>query len=285
MSLNFYDISNNQGDINNGVVPGDAVIIKATEGVGYTDPDCDANFQQAKAAGKLLGVYHFARPDGNPNGADEADWFVSQVRGYLNDAVLVLDWETGNTGNVGWAKAFLDRVFELTGIRPWIYMSQSVANSHDWSSVWGDYALWVAAYGTNQVHNGYSPSTNISANGNWNICAWQYTSNGHLPGWGSALDLNVFYGDAASWHKYAGKADVPAPAPAPQPVPEPAPQPEPVPTPEPQPTPDPTPAPTPEPSPQPTPVPVPDVHVNSLLGAFIAAALAVLGGFILWLFQ
>lgn len=233
MSLNFYDISNNQGDINNGLVPGDAVIIKATEGIGYTDPDCDANFQQAKAAGKLLGVYHFARPDGNPNGADEADWYVSQVKGYLNEAVLVLDWETGNTGNVAWAKAFLDRVTALTGIRPWIYMSQSVANSHDWSSVWGSYALWVAAYGTNQAHNGYTPSTNISANGNWNIAAWQYTSNGHLPGWGSALDLNVFYGDANVWHKFAGKAELPTPAPAPAPVPQPAPPVVPSPTPEP----------------------------------------------------
>lgn len=201
MSLNGYDISNNQGDINNSIVPGDFVIIKATEGVGYTDPNCDANYQQAKAAGKLLGVYHFARPDGN-NPVSEANWFVSQIRGYIGEAVLVLDFETNPKSPV-WAKAFLDRVYELERVRCWIYMSQSVANGDDWSSVLVDYSLWVAAYGANTIHTDYAPSDNISVNGNWNIAAWQYTSNGHLPNWSGALDLNVFYGDAEAWRKYA----------------------------------------------------------------------------------
>ena len=36
----------------------DFIICKATEGVGYTDPNCDGHYQRAKAQGKLLGVYH-----------------------------------------------------------------------------------------------------------------------------------------------------------------------------------------------------------------------------------
>lgn len=201
MSLNGYDISDNQGNIDNTQVPGDFVIIKATEGIGYTDPDCDANYQQSKGAGKKLGVYHFARPDGNPNGADEAGWFVSQIQGYIGEAVLVLDLEVNP--NPSWAKAFLDRVFELTRVRPLIYMNASTANAHDWSSVWTDYSLWVADYGMNMPQNGYTPSQSVSVNGNWTIAMWQYTSQGRLPGWGSFLDLDVFYGDANAWHAYA----------------------------------------------------------------------------------
>lgn len=230
--LNGYDISDNQGNIDNSVVPGDFVIIKATEGVGYTDPDCDANYQQAKAAGKLLGVYHFARPDGNQP-EEEARWFVSQVQGYIGEAVLVLDFETGPLV-VDWAKRWLDTVYSLTQVRPWIYMNQSTANGSDWSPIWKDYALWLASYGINAPQNGYTPSGNINVNGDWTVAAWQYTSQGRLPNWGGFLDLDVFYGDATAWNKYAAKVvsqpvpEVIQPAPvilAPVTAPEPTPAP------------------------------------------------------------
>lgn len=206
MSLNGYDISNNQGDIDNRAVPGDFAIIKATEGVGYTDANCDANFQQAKGAGKLLGVYHFARPDGN-GPVDEANWFVSQISGYLDGTtLLVLDWETEPKGNVSWVRQFCDRVFDLTGVRCVVYMSASVVNEHDWSYVYNDYGLWVAQYGQNTPIDGYLVPGSLP-DVNWNPSApyimWQYTSNGHLPGWGGNLDLNVFYGDRNTWLAYA----------------------------------------------------------------------------------
>ena len=54
----------------------DFVIIKATEGRGYVDSSCDAHYQRAKSQGKLLGVYHFARPDLGNSAQCEADWFV-----------------------------------------------------------------------------------------------------------------------------------------------------------------------------------------------------------------
>lgn len=37
----------------------DGVIVKATEGVGYTDPALDANVAAARAAGKPWGLYHY----------------------------------------------------------------------------------------------------------------------------------------------------------------------------------------------------------------------------------
>lgn len=208
--LNGYDLSNNQGNIDNSIVPGDFVIIKATEGVGYTDPDCDANYQQSKGAGKKLGVYHFARPDGN-DPISEANWFVSQIKGYIGEAILMLDYETSPM-TVEWAKQWLDRVYELTLVRPIIYMTQSTANGMDWSTVWEDYSIIPASWGINAPINGYSvPTPAVSVNGNWTIAGWQYTSKGRLPGWGDFLDLDVFYGSRTTWDEYAARYTEPTP--------------------------------------------------------------------------
>lgn len=260
MTLNGYDISSFQGDINNALVPNDFVIIKATEGVGYTDANCDANFQQAIAAGKLVGVYHFARPDGN-DPASEARWFVSQVQGYIGKAVLILDLEV-NPINEQWALTWLDTVHQLTGVRAWLYMSQSKFNTGDWSAVWPNYAAWVACYGVNSPQNGYGTAmAPVSINGGWTIVAWQYTSNGHLPNWGGALDLDVAYLDADGWRRYAA-GDNAQPAPAPTPAPTPTPEPTPVATPAPVVAPVAAPEPIPQPvvaTPEPTVTPAPKI--------------------------
>ena len=122
--LKGIDISHWQSTFNN-FDDVDFAIIKATEGVGYVDPACDTLYQRAKKAGKLLGVYHYARPDTGNSAISEADFFVENIKGYLNEAILVLDWEEGDLGNTTWAKSFLDRVKEKTGIKPLIYMSAS----------------------------------------------------------------------------------------------------------------------------------------------------------------
>ena len=53
MALNGIDISNWQSGINLAVVPCDFVVIKATEGTGYVNPDYERAYRQAKTAGKL----------------------------------------------------------------------------------------------------------------------------------------------------------------------------------------------------------------------------------------
>ena len=59
MSLNGIDISSWQQGINLSVVPADFVIVKATQGVGYVNPDFTRAVDQALATGKLVGVYHY----------------------------------------------------------------------------------------------------------------------------------------------------------------------------------------------------------------------------------
>ena len=208
------DISSWQAGLDAGKIPADFVIVKATEGTDYVNPNCDQHYQQAAAAGKKLGVYHFAR-NGSNDAIAEADFFVDNIQGYIKHAMLILDWEDGgNVGDVAWARRWLDRVQERTGVKPLIYMSESVVNSHDWGSVAGaDYGLWVAKYrdmaadyNYNMELAGTPPSVKY-----WSGYAmWQWTSSGRLDGWGGNLDCNEFYGDAEAWDKYAGGAPAPA---------------------------------------------------------------------------
>ena len=203
--LKGIDISKWQAGIDLSKIDTDFVICKATEGVGYTDKNCDGFYQQAKSLGKKLGVYHFARPDLRNTATAEADWFVRETKGYHKEAILILDWESGDLGNVTWAKSWLDRVYEKTGVKPVIYMSASVMSSYDWSSVANaDYGLWVANYGSN---NGTAQESVFDRYPlkYWSFYAlWQYTSTGKLSGYSGNLDLNYFSGDKEAWDKYAG---------------------------------------------------------------------------------
>lgn len=191
----------------------DFAIIKATEGVGYVDPACDVLYQRAKKAGKLLGVYHFARPDTGNSAEAEAKWFVKNIKGYLNEAIIVLDWEPsgGQIGNIAWAKEWLDSVYNQTGIKPLIYMSSSPVNTNNWSSVANaDYGLWVANYGANTGVPNTKPTVKW-----WKFYAlWQYTSKGRINGFIGSVDLDYFYGDAEAWKKYANASNKPTPTPA-----------------------------------------------------------------------
>ena len=218
MTLNGIDISNWQAGINLSAVPADFVIIKATEGTTYVSPEADTQYQGAKSAGRLLGVYHFATGAG---AVEEAKFFLSNVQGYLGEAILALDWEGAVvTQGVGYAKDFLDYVYQQTGIRPLIYMSKSVTSSYDWSTVSANYGLWVAQYADSNP-TGYQddPWTDAKGYGSWSGPAiFQYASTGRLSGYNGNLDLDKFYGDTEAWHNFA-KSDRVKPEPNPEPEP------------------------------------------------------------------
>ncbi len=207
MSLKGIDISNHQRGLDLSKIDCDFVIIKATEGKSYVDPSCDTFFQQALSLGKKLGVYHFANNSDN-TAQQEADWFIQNTRGYIGKAIPVLDWEDNITDNVPWALEWLQRVEEAYGCKPMIYMSESVVNRHDWSSVANaNYGIWVAKYRDNLPDYNYdmSKAGNMPSIKYWSTMAlWQWTSTGRLNGWNGNLDLDVFYGDATAWDKYLG---------------------------------------------------------------------------------
>lgn len=203
--MNGIDIASYQAGLDFSKVKADFAIIKATEGTGYINPDCNRAYKSAKDNGVLRGLYHYA------NGGDataEADYFINNISNYVGDAVLVLDWERGSNSafgknDVAWCKAWLDRVYQRTKVRPLVYMSQSVTTAHNWAAVSKDYGLWVAQYVV-ESRSGYKQDYTHGPTGAWNYPAiFQYTSGGFLPGWSGRLDLDVAYMDAAAWKKYA----------------------------------------------------------------------------------
>lgn len=209
MALHGIDISvwQNVGASKNGK---DFVISKATEGCDFVDPKCDQHYQQAKADNKLLGVYHFARPDINKDAAKEACFFVENIKNYVGEAILVLDWEPVGSykTNVKWAKEWLDTVSDMTGVAPLIYMSASVIGMADWSEVAKEYGLWIAGY-PNRYNVTNPPIPGVEdmpySIGPWAFWAiWQYTSSA------GALDRDIANMDAKAWKKYANPDNNPS---------------------------------------------------------------------------
>lgn len=200
--MNGIDIASYQAGINLGAVPCDFVIIKATQGTRYKNPDFDRAYQNAIQNKKCIGFYHYA----SQGGAEaEAQHFLDVVG--KREGILVLDWEKGdnvNWGNLTYARKFLECVEKKSGRTPFIYMSKSVCREYNWS-VMSKYPLWVAQY-ANYKPTGYqaNPWTDNGGYGAWKSPKiFQYSSKGQLQGWSGNLDLNICYMSKAEWNEYA----------------------------------------------------------------------------------
>ena len=212
MTMNGIDVSNWQAGINLAAVPADFVIMKATQGTNYISPDCDRQYQQAKKAGRLLGVYHYVA---GGNAIAEADYFVNNIKGYIGEAILVLDWEIEQNhawGNYEYLKQVARRVKERTGVIPIIYSMAGIYNGISAVAKELNAGLWIAQYADNNPTGYQAHPWNEGAYG----CAIrQYTSAGRLAGYNGNLELNIAYMDRNVWMKYAAKnGNKPAAAPS-----------------------------------------------------------------------
>lgn len=212
--MNGIDISNWQNGINLDAVPYDFIIAKATQGKTYVSPDCARQVEQARARGKLFGVYHYI--DGS-SAIGEADFFIDNIENWVGEGMLCLDWESNQNsawGNEDYLRQVAQRVIDRTGIPPVIYVQQSRMAQVKPIADALNCALWIAQY-ANMNATGYQDAP-------WNegvySCAIrQYSSCGRLSGYSGNLDLNKAYMDAAAWKKYAnpsGGASAPSPAPS-----------------------------------------------------------------------
>lgn len=206
-NMNGIDVSNWQHGINVSQMQDvEFVIAKATEGTTYVNPDCDRVYRDARASGKKTGVYHFARQG---DAIVQAKYFVDHISGYIGQSVLVLDYESSAVDQgVGWAKDWLDAVYNMTGVKPVIYMSNSVVHRYDWAEVAKNYSLWNAGYyaGYNTIYGFVdNPPLHYDLGAfSDNTALYQYTSSGRLNGWSGNLDLDIFYGDITDWDALAG---------------------------------------------------------------------------------
>lgn len=203
MSMNGIDISNWQKGLNLAAVPCDFVIMKATEGTTFIDKTCNDFYKKAKVLGKCLGVYHYAK---GGDAKAEAKFFLKNVKDYVGEAILVLDWESGGNSSFGkndltWCKTWCDYVYSKTGVKPLIYTSYFVMNKI--SGIVGDYKFWIAQYASNNPVYGYQVKP--WNEGAYNCMMRQYTGAGRLSGYSGNLDLDKFYGNRSMWNKLAGK--------------------------------------------------------------------------------
>ena len=176
----------------------DFAIVKATQGVGYVSPTLRAQADGALATGKKLGLYHYS--DGG-NCVEEADFFVRTVRPWLRKAVLILDWEEKQNqdwGSTSWSTCFVKRVQADTGIMPMVYVQASATWQVSGARAAGA-GLWLARYANMNATDYQANPWLLGAKGEAML---QYSSNGRIPGYSGAVDLNIFLGSREQWDRY-----------------------------------------------------------------------------------
>jgi GH25 family lysozyme M1 (1,4-beta-N-acetylmuramidase) len=193
------DVSHWQGPINWQKVAGAGkrfVFLKATDGQDYVDETFRTNRAGARAAGLMVGAYHFARPDDSAGDATkEARFFVKVADPKAGHLLPVLDIETNDGLNqqemTDWAHRFVMEVEDLTGVMPFVYTSP-----YGWLERFGDSRrlardgapLWVAHWG---VSSPTLPADDWDGRG-WVV--WQHSSTGHVAGIAGNVDMDVLAG-------------------------------------------------------------------------------------------
>ena len=183
-------------------------IIKASERTNYRNPYFANDYAQAKAAGLVVGAYHFARPALPISTArDQARYFITTVQkvGSFRDQKTfpaVLDLETtgglSKTDLIAWTQLFLDTTQALTGRKPILYsydyfIRSTLGNTNQFSS----YPLWYARYTT-------TVPTSSTVPGGWSQWTlWQYSSTTTTNGIIGAGDVNRFNGTTAALLAFA----------------------------------------------------------------------------------
>lgn len=203
MALNGIDIASYQAGLDFSKVPCDFAIIKATQGTGYTNPDCVRAVEQAMSLGKGVGVYHYIS---GGNAVAEADFFINSILNWIGKVMICLDWEFDQNsawGNESYLEQVINQVIARTGVPPMIYAPASRYNQVAEVAKRHNCGLWIAQY-ANMNPTGYQ-------NTPWNEGAYtcairQYSGSGRLNGWNGDLDLDKFYGSLDDFRKYYGSS-------------------------------------------------------------------------------
>ena len=207
------DISSHQGGLNIAAIWADFVIVKVTEGTGYENPFWRQQAEATLAAGKRLGLYHFANDE---DAGEQARFFLDRAKGYAGRATFWLDWEA-DALNLAPSDALviLNQMAAETRSTPGIYLNGAGLGSDNWSAVATRFPLWYAG-GPNYASYGqaYSdPPTPTVPYWGGNVLIHQYTEDGYLPGYNSHLDLDRLR-DRSAWDAMKGGGQVAASAPA-----------------------------------------------------------------------
>jgi lysozyme len=167
----------------------DAVLIKATEGLNWLDPEFIANLRGAERIGLPFGVYHFC--DASPPAAQAAH-FLGLA---MSLPVLAIDAEANGSHTVTVAQTaeIVTRVAMARGTMPLMYINRYGPDGLGTglpNRILSMCPLWLPEFGNNPVPPLGWPQ--------WTM--WQYTQQGTVPGVpgdNGFCDLTQFRGDAA----------------------------------------------------------------------------------------
>jgi lysozyme len=181
-------------------------IIKATEGTGYKNPYFDQDWAATKSKGIIRGAYHFFHSNIDP--VQQATHFVNTVGALgADDLPLTLDLEVSDGQSdatvVSTALTFLQKVEQLSGKTPLIYISPGFFSGIGSPASFGKYNLWIAHWGVTCPN---VPSA-------WNkLTFWQNADSGSVPGVsGTNVDHDIFNGTMADLLAFAnGGVKLPA---------------------------------------------------------------------------
>lgn len=194
MTMQGIDISSYQAGIDLTRVPCDFIIVKATQGSTYRNPDCVRAVEQALSAGKCAGVYHYI--DGSGAQA-EADRFYDACARWAGRVMWCVDWESGSNtawGDLGYLEQFCRRLAGRCGHRLMLYAS-SAAFPWQLCETLG-MGRWVAQY-ADMGPTGYQDRP--WGEGAYQCDIRQYSATGRLPGWDGDLDLDKAYISREQW--------------------------------------------------------------------------------------
>lgn len=195
----YFDISHNNGTIQWDKIDGnkpipDGAFIKATQGIGYTDPLFLNNAKDAAANGISAGYYHFCTLNEinvKQDAINEAEYFISVIKkAPIPTLPLALDIEVTDpkiqldkVAVLKWVKTFF-QTLEVNGYKDYIiYSYASFLDSHlPKDHGLGNIRLWLAAY--------TSKPTPVLPQGWADFWAWQYTDKGKLIGISTFVDLS-----------------------------------------------------------------------------------------------
>ena len=211
------DVSTYQGTVNWVSVRAAGITFawaRATIGTG-TDATFTNNSVNAKAAGVLIGAYHYARPDldlGTAGAVTEANHFWSVARSFISGSntylMPVLDIEQApgasytKTTLSQWVNTWCSNVVSSAAaqgvtVKPFVYNYISYANSWLNSSV-TIWPLWMANNYSGQNTETGGPSS-LGPWSNWVF--WQYGTD-PVSGVSSDVDVDVFNGTLAQMSPY-----------------------------------------------------------------------------------
>lgn len=201
--LRGIDVASHQGQIDYLAVAAAGytfAIVKCTGGTRYRNPFYTAQVSGARAAGLLVGHYHYdAEPsEGGGTAAEEAAWFLANADVQPGELVA-LDVEERSTRDPQRYADWLRIVEAATDTLPFFYTYSSFiteVDPADWAPVAG-YPLWFASYDEPPLP-APAPWTK------WTIL--QHSGGSPVPGIAAPTDLNVYPGTLDDLRVY-GRAE------------------------------------------------------------------------------